>query len=218
MITVAAAVAQIVKGSPVLEEGLASGILNLSAVARAVHPQVEAVARKPVGEGAIVMALSRLAPRLSRRTSEARKMARQIRDLTVRSNITEYTFHNSPTALRCVTKLLAEVQRGAAPFATFTQGAHELTVMVTPDLEPAVERAFSGEKRIARLPHLAALGIHHTPKVVEMPGVYYAILKQLMWGNINAVELVSTYTELVIILDKRDVDRAFATLKTFFWP
>jgi hypothetical protein len=219
MITVAAAVAQIVKGSPVLEEGLASGILNLSAVARALHPQVEALARKPVGEGAIVVALSRLAPRLTRRTAEARRLARQIRDLTVRSNITEYTFPNSPTSLKRVSALLKEVQKGGgAPFATFTQGAHELTVLVTPDLEPAVEKAFAGERRIARLPNLAAIGIHHTPKVVEMPGVYYAILKQLMWGHINAVELVSTYTELVIILDKRDVDRAFATLKCFFWP
>lgn len=50
------------------------------------------------------------------------------------------------------------------------------------------------------------------------PGVYYSILKQLMWGGINVVELVSTYTELILVLEKRHVDRAFAILKSCFWP
>ena len=218
MITIASAVQEIVRGSPVLEEGLASGILNLSAVARAIRPQVEALAHKSAAEGAVVVALSRLAPRLGPRAADARKVARHIRDLTVRSNITEYTFQNSAALLACQRRLLAEAHRVGDPFVTFTQGAHEMTVMVHGALEPLVERVFAGEKRLARLTRLAAVGIHHTPKVVGMPGVYYSILKQLMWGNINVVELVSTYTELILVLDTRDVDRAFTILKAYFWP
>ena len=218
MISIASAVEKVVRGSPVLEEGLASGILNLSAVARTIRPQVEAFAHKGVAEGAVIMALSRLAPRLTIRSTEARKVARYIRDLTVRSNITEYTFHNSSTILACQRRLLTEAHRAGDPFITFTQGAHEMTVMVNGGLETLVERAFTGERRLARLPNLAAVGIHHTPKVVNIPGVYYTILKQLMWGGINIVELVSTYTELVLVLEKRDVDRAFTILKSYFWP
>jgi len=218
MITIASAVEKIVRDSPVLEEGLASGILNLSAAARAIRPQVEAEAHKGVAEGAVIMALSRLAPRLAIRATDPRKVARQIRDVTVRSNITEYTFHNSDTLLACQRKLLAAIHGAGDPFVTFTQGAHEMTVMVHGGLEPLVEKAFAGEKRLARLAHLAAVGIHHTPKVVDMPGVYYSILKQLMWGGINVVELVSTYTELILVLNKRDVDRAFSILKSYLWP
>ena len=59
---------------------------------------------------------------------------------------------------------------------------------------------------------------HLDPKAVGTPGVFYGILKQFMWGNINVVEIVSTYTEFIIILKKRDVDRAFSVLKTYFWP
>lgn len=218
MITIASAVEQIVQGSPVLEEGLASGILNLSAVARTIRPQVEALSHKRVAAGAVVMALSRLAPRLGGKAADARKLARYIRDVTVRSNITEFTFQNSATVMACQRRLLAEVQGQVDPFVTFTQGVHETTVMVHRDLEPAVERVFAKEKRIARLTRLAAVGIHHTAKVVDTPGVYYAILKQLMWGNINVVELVSTYTELIIVLETQDVDRAFTILKTYLWP
>ncbi len=218
MITVAAVVETIVRGSPVLEEGLASGILNLSAVARLVRPQVELEARKPVGEGTIVVALSRLAGRLARKTSNPKKVGRQIQDVTVRSDITEFTFQNSPTVLGCQTALLAEVRGVGHAFATFTHGVHEMTVMVNSGLEPLVERIFERERRVARLRDLAAVGIHYTPRVVGMPGVYYSILKQLLWAGINVVELVSTYTELIIVLEKREVDRAFSILKAYFWP
>lgn len=218
MITVAAAVENIVRGSPVLEEGLVSGILNLSAVARAIRPQVEAEARKPVGEGAVIVALSRLSGRLARKASTPKKVGRQIQDVTVRSDITEFTFQHSPTILRCQTALLAEVRGEGHAFVTFTHGVHEMTVMVNAGLEPLVERVFEKERRVARLQNLAAVGIHYTPRIVDMPGVYYSILKQLMWGGINVVELVSTYTELTIVLEKRDVDRAFSILKAYFWP
>jgi len=218
MITIASAVEKIVRESPVLEEGLASGILNLSAAARVIRPQVEAEARKSVAEGAVIMALSRLAPRLAIRAAGPRRVARQIRDVTVRSNITEYTFHSSGGLLACQRRLLADVHGVGDAFVTFTQGPHEMTVMISGGLEPLVEKAFAGERRLARLTHLAAVGIHHTPKVVEMPGVYYSILKQLMWGGINVVELVSTYTELILVLNQRDVDRAFAILKSYLWP
>ncbi len=218
MITIASAVDEIVHGSPVLEEGLASGILNLSAVARTIRPQVEALTHKKVAASAVVMALSRLAPRLGVKAVDARKLARHIRDVTVRSNITEFTFQNSSTMMACQRRLLAEAHGAPDAFVTFTQGVHETTVMVHRDLEPMVEKVFAGEKRLARLARLSAVGIHHTAKVVDTPGVYYAILKQLMWGNINVVELVSTYTELILVLETQDVDRAFTILKTYFWP
>jgi hypothetical protein len=218
MTTVAASVDRIVRGSSVLSEGLTTGILNLSAVARSIRRQVEAECGKKVAEGAVIMALSRLAPRLAVKASDPRRVARLVRDVTVRSNIIEYTFQNSGTLLACQRKLLVEAHGAGDPFVTFTQGAHEMTVMVNGDLDALVQKVFAGERRLARLPNLAAVGIHYTPKVVDLPGVYYSVLQRLMWGGINIVELVSTYTELALVLDKRDVDRAFAILTRHFWP
>jgi hypothetical protein len=218
MITVAAAVERIVKGSPLLEEGLGAGLLNLSAAARAIRPQVEAAAMKPVSESAVIMALSRLAPRLMRRSADPRKLARQIRDVTVRSDISEFTYQNSDTILEGQRRMLAAVQGSAEAFVTFTRGVHELTVMASASLEPLVEKAFAKEKRVSRLHDLAAVGIHLDPRAVGTPGVFYGILKQFMWGDINVVEIVSTYTEFTLILKKRDVDRAFTLLKNYFWP
>ncbi|MBP1691411.1 MAG: aspartate kinase [Bacteroidetes bacterium] len=218
MITIAAAVEKVVHDMPLLEECLAEGIVNLSAVARAIRPRVESTIMKKAGNAALVMALRRLAPRLKRKAADPRGILRLIRDITVRSNITEFTFRNSDTILQCQVRLLQKLRGQGENFITCTQGVHEMTVMVHADFEGIVEKVFHGEKRVSRVKNLAALGIHLTPKVVEVPGVYYAILKQLTWAGINVVEVVSTMTELTLMLEKKNVERAFLVLKQQLWP
>ncbi|MBI3366167.1 hypothetical protein HY041_00875 [Candidatus Roizmanbacteria bacterium] len=39
------------------------------------------------------------------------------------------------------------------------------------------------------------------------------LLKSLAWMGINVIEVVSSYTELTIVLENKDVDRAFSVLK-----
>jgi aspartokinase len=218
MQTIAAAVEKVVHESPVIEECLAAGIVNLSALARVIRSRVEAEIKKNAGEAALIMALRRLVPHLERRKWDPHKLLRLVRDITVRSNITEFTFQNSDTILQCQARLLEKIRGHGDHFVTCSQGVHEMTIMVHADLERVVEKVFHSERRVSRLTHLAAVGIHLTPKVVSIPGVYYAILRQLTWSDINVVEVVSTMTELTLILEKKHVDKAFLVLKQFLWP
>ena len=50
MITIAEAVQQIVKTSPLLAEGMSRGLLNVSAVARSIVPKVNEYTKKEVSE------------------------------------------------------------------------------------------------------------------------------------------------------------------------
>jgi aspartokinase len=218
MQTIAAVVEKVVRESPLIEECLAAGLVNLSALARTIRPQVESELMKKAGTAALVMALRRLAPQLERKAGDPRGILRLIRDITVRSNITEFTFRNSDTILQCQVRLLQSIRGEGDHFITCTQGVHEMTVMVHTDYESVVEKIFHEERRVSKVKNLAALGIHLTPKVVEVPGVYYAILKQLTWSGINVVEVVSTMTELTLLLEKKNVEQAFVVLKKHLWP
>ena len=60
---------------------------------------------------------------------------------------------------------------------------------------------------------LSAITIILPKEAVFVPGVYYSVLKALAWEGINFVEVVSSYTELTIILQNSNVDRAFSVLK-----
>ena len=71
------------------------------------------------------------------------------------------------------------------------------------DLEAAVQRIFKGERLISRYDGLSAIILRLTPQTVSAPGIYYLILKLLAWEDINVTEVVSTYTEFIILLDGR---------------
>lgn len=57
MKTIAATVSQYVKNKPYLASALSDGIINLTSLARKIHPDIEAMMNKPINQGAIIMSL-----------------------------------------------------------------------------------------------------------------------------------------------------------------
>ena len=218
MVTVAAVVEQIVRESSFLEEGLATGILNLSALARRMRPEVERALHKSASAASIMMALKRLSPRVAAKSAATVKLLRQMRDLTVRSNLVEFTFRSSPTVLERQRELLHTMAKERDVFLTFTQGVYEVTLIASAKLAKRIEEVFASERLVSKLDGLSAIVISLPSRTVSVPGVHYTLLKQLAFHDLNVVEVVSTYRELTFVLAKDDVDRAFTVLTRFLWP
>jgi hypothetical protein len=218
VIAIATVVETIIRESPFLEEGIVTGIVNLSALARRLRPQVESELQKEVSDAAVMMALKRLAPDIAARDVAIVKLLRQMRDLTVRSNLVEFTFRSSPTLLESQRKLLHAIGKETDAFLTYTQGVFEVTLIASAKLAARVEEVFHAETVLSRLANLSAIIIALPTRCVKVPGVHYMLLKQLAFHDLNVVEVVSTYSELTMVLAKDDVDRAFSILKRFLWP
>ncbi len=217
MLTTTEAIDRIVTHAPFFEEGLRDGLLNLSAVARRLRPDVEHRLARPVSEAAILMGLRRIAARLRRRPRPLGTVLRNIGDLTLRSDLVEFTFQTSPTILDHKRRLLAAMAKRRDTFVAITQGVSEVTLIVSASAAADVVRLFAREREVARLDDLSSITVRLPEKAVGIPGVHYSILKQLAWHDINVVEVVSTYTELSIVLADADVERAFVVLKGFLW-
>lgn len=210
MISVSDALNEIITSYPLIEEGLSRGIINYSAFAREVKPRIEKQLYKPVSEGAIIMALKRISEGLIKERSN--QVDINLTDLTVRSNLTEFTFTNSGSLADKQRKLFNQMEDKKDVLCAVSQGIRETTFITSADASLAVEKIFSNETRIAKIVHLSSITIHLPEETVEIPGIYYQILKMLAWEKINIVEVISTYTELTIVLDNKDVDRAFSVL------
>jgi hypothetical protein len=215
MITVSEEIEKIVLGSHLLEEGLSQGIINLSALSRKIKPQIDSALMKNVSESAILMALKRFTLRVKSKEKEPLNVLKNKADITVRSNLSEFTFLKSDSILERKKKLLEEVKEIKESFITFTQGVFETTIIISADLTKTVENIFKKEKTLSTINNLSAITIKLSPEIIYTPGVYYSILKQLAWKNINVVEVVSTYTEFTIILKKEYIDLSFSILLNF---
>lgn len=212
MITVPGVIEHIIKRSPYLEEALSSGIINLSSLARQIQPEIQQKLLKEIQIGAIVMGLKRMEKKLSVKQNQIQPLLKNLGDLTVKSNLLEMTFTNSPTLLNQISKLLKKVDKEKGSFFTFTEGVFETTLIINANSENQVKEIFKEEELISHFEHLSAVTINLSQETVQTPGVYNAILKSLAWEGINIIEIISSFTELTIIVDNQSVDRALKTL------
>lgn len=210
MISISDALSEIIQNQPFIEEGLSRGIINYSAYAREIRPEIEKKLYKSVKEGAIVMALKRISEKLAR--SEPQNKL-NLTNLTVRSNLTELTINNSESLIDKQRELFNQISKEKDVFCAVSQGIRETTFISDSKARSAIEKIFSTENMLSVIKNLSSITIHLPREVVETPGVYYQILKMLAWEKINVVEVISTYTELTIVFEDKNVDKAFSTLK-----
>jgi len=216
MLTIAEAVAKIIRKSPHLEESLALGIINHSALARLIKPEVERESVKKVQLGAIVVALGRLARRIKMKAGKPREIFVRTPELILRLNLFEVTYANSETLLIKQRKLAAKLSTRHYALLTFTRGLQETTIIASRELREKILAEFKGEKMISQIARLAGVTVILPKGAALIPGVYSYILKALAWEGINVVEVVSTLNEFTIILEDRNIAAAFSIIKNLF--
>lgn len=210
--TIPKIVADIIKQTPFLEEAISLKIINLSSLARNLYPEINKKLPGKISMDAIIMALKRIEDK-NQYHSLNQFHEINISNLTVRTKLTEFTFINSPYLTEEQEKIIAIANKDKSSFITFTHGVFETTFIISSNLATEIEKIFQNEKLIFKLSNLSAITILLPKKAVQQPGLYYQILKKLAWENINIVEVISSMTELTIILDQENIDKAFSVLK-----
>lgn len=214
MIKIAEVVAQLVQQSPFLTEALAEGLINSSALARRFQPEVEKALGKPVQTGAILMAINRMptAGALAPAEKTLRQFFRKLSDISVRSNLSDYTYLHSDTLLNKQVRLLAVISKHPKAFYSFSQGVSETTILIPGFLEPQMESIFKGERLLEKEKDLSAITLMLPAENRALYGIYYYIMKELAWHGINVVEVISTSNEFTLVVTDQDLDQAFSVL------
>ncbi len=213
MQTIPNAVEEVIKKKPFLEGALVEGLINLSALARELKPEIEKRVGREVNDSAVIMALNRLVPRLELvSTMKFKRVVENMGDIIVRSNLVDYAFVNSPTLYDRQAVLLETVRKTQDLFCTFSQGIYETTLVVSRSIAGDVDRIFAQEQRIARTGDLSSITVKLPSENTVCPGVYYYIFKELAWDSINIAEVISTTNEFTVVVSDEDIHRAFTIL------
>jgi hypothetical protein len=158
------------------------------------------------------MALSRLQKR-EEKTGLQRTTYRFNR-VALRTGLVTCTFGKSREAHAGVQRLYAAVHaRGG--YMTVAEGTGQITIIV--DAEHAGKvRQIVGQKPQYQHDHVASVSVAFDERYLDIPGLIYIVLQQLMFLNINIIEVSSTYTELSIYVREEDVKLAFEALESLF--
>jgi len=214
MKTVSNCVEDILITQPYLEEALSRNIINFSALALELVEPISKMLKKDVKPGAIMMALRRYNPPVSLGNSiKMKRVIQNLGDITVRSNLTDFTVKNSTTLIDNHAKILERINKEEKLFYAFTRGIHESNIVVSSSLKDFVNTHLENEIFIAIQENLSAISINLPQDNSKIAGLYYHFFKRLAWEGIVLYEVLSTTNEFTILVEDEFVDKAFAAIK-----
>lgn len=214
MITISEAVKDLLTQLPFLEEALSDNLVNVSSLARKLLPDIEKKLKKPVKEGAVIMAINRLAPNYYHKINIGIKdFVTHLGDFTVRSDLVDYTYANTESLRKKQSIILNQLENQSGVFYTFSQGVNETTIIVSDSQETLMDELFKTEILISKKTDLATITMGLPVENTEISGFYYFILKNLAWEGVNIMDVISTTNEFTIVVKEEDITRAFSILR-----
>lgn len=213
MSTISKITEDIINRSPFLREAMTENLINISALARKVRPEIEKTVGKEVKEGAIVMAIKRMTPGVYHRLDvRINNVIGGIGDFLVRSDLADFTFENSDSLREAQYELIRKIGDDTDAFFTLSRGITETTYILNTKYAEDLKRAFARERLKAHNQDLSSITVKLPETNTETYGVYYYIMKHLAWEGINIEQVVSTANEFTAIVNSNDIDQAFKIL------
>ena len=215
MIKISDALNDIVNGNAFLEMGLAEKIFNLTQLAQFLKPIVEAKTKKEIQVPALVMSLSRLQKNRYQYKPDPQKNFR-IKNIDMYSDLSTVTLYKTHDVRDLINEIFPII-RTKKGFFELSESAQEVTIIFPAEfLALVLEKIPKATVKFQKSP-LTGLRIRFDEKSYETPGMVQFILQKIYLQGINVVELSSTYTELVLYFESKDIKLAFETLHDGFF-
>lgn len=208
MVTIAHLTEKLVRDKPFIQEALSRGIINYGALADELMKDVEKELGKKVKHSTVMMALRRYKEKLSK--TKMNKVKFVDSDITIKSNLFEMTIDKK--MINVIPKLYEIVDNSKGDMITITEGIHEITIISNEKYQKDFEKIFNKNKIII-IPKLSSLTIKLPKRANETIGLFYQATRALAWENIPVTEIVSTLTELTLIMEEKYTAKAFDCIK-----
>ncbi len=214
MITVTAALQELLEENDLIPFGVPFELINVSALARKLQPQVEAHIKKPVKHGTLVVCLTRILARSN--FDENTPPSVLLENFSIQSGLMAITYPKTPQTLRSLERIYQDIEFSQASFFAFTHGIGEITIVVQKRLFAKIQQAFKDQTPKFVVDNVGSLSVQFSEKYIKTPNVIFAILSAFASKRLNIVEVASTLTELTVILREDDLNLGLQQLRKRF--
>jgi aspartokinase len=207
---VSRAVHDLLLSKPVLLIALSMGVVNYSALARALKGEVERRLGREVSEAAVKVALIRLREQLS--TSLAGESILKV----VAESATTLVDDVGLVTVRASDPLaLASLLSGVrARLLQITQGVNTLTIVTDSEVLEGLLRKVNPRTVEAVYKEQAAVILVSPREIITTPGVMAYLTTLLALNGINITQVISTHTDTLFILGRNEAIEAYSLLRS----
>lgn len=191
-----------------LQDSLQRGYANLSAMARFLRPTVERLVGDKVSLDTIVTTLKRLRGAYTTIPfSVAYVIAKST--VNVRTDVARLSLKRSAKLLKVSRNMVSRYQKG---FVQVLEGLSTITLVYDSSLHEKIVSNFLSKDIIYENANMAAIIVKSPKEISSTPGCIATILQQISRRGINVDEIISCYTDTIIVIEPNDVGRAFESL------
>ncbi|HID05503.1 MAG TPA: ACT domain-containing protein [Aigarchaeota archaeon] len=170
-----------------------------------MKPRVEALVGDDVELETIVTSLKRLRGRYNITPAPVAKIISQS-TVNLRTDLSKLSLKRNANT-RTAVRLLMSRYRGR--FLQVLEGVSSMTIIYENKLHERIKRSFQRSQIVAEETNLAALTIISPKEISTTPGCINAILQRLARRGINVEEVVSCYTDTILVIKLIDCGKAF---------
>ena len=212
MVTISHLVKKYVNERPFLQEAVSRGIINYANLADEMTDYIEKELKKKVKQMAVVMALRRYSEELGKK--EPKKLEFNFHSqIVMKTDIIDIAVIKSPGLFKKLERLYGAIDYERGDTLNVIHGSKEVAIIAPRAHKKDVFRII-GKQEIFNIEEgLVSLSLTFSKEFLYTPGVIARVLRHLAWENVNVYEVVSTNTELTIIIHKDDSVRAYEKLQ-----
>jgi len=201
----------IVSDNLFLEDSLYNEYLNLSSFALYILPRVEQMTKKEVTIWSIKIALSRISKEKQKSIPYKRICSDNI---FVKKNISLISLNNTINSNKLISKLHSINLWEDKNYFWVIQWVNEIDIIYSKNLKSWIDDILCNHNIKLKIDNLWAIWIHLDEELLNTMWVIYNLTKKLAFYNINIVNILSTYTEIVFVIKEKDIKKAFEVLMT----
>jgi len=212
MVTISHLVKKIISEKPFLQEALSQKIVSYGNLAEQIIPKIESELGKKVKHSAVVMSLRRYADEIET-MSEKPAQFNFRSEIVVKTNICDISLFKSPSLMSKIKNLYSMVNFEKGDTLNIILGDNEISIVTNEKHMEKLLKFLKGDKIINKESNLVSLTMRFSDDFIHTPGVIFTVVRNMAWENINMFEIVSTLTELTLILKQKDSTRAYEVLQ-----
>ena len=209
MISIKECVDVIVSDNLFLEDSLYNEYLNLSSFALYILPRIEQMTKKEVTIWSIKIALSRIAKE-KQNSIPYKKICSD--NIFVKKNISLISLNNTVNSNKLISKLHSINLWEDKNYFWVIQWVNEIDIIYSKNLKSWIEDILCNHNVKLKIDNLWAIWIHLDEELLNTMWVIYNLTKKLAFYNINIINILSTYTEIVFVIKEKDIKKAFEVL------
>ena len=213
MVTVSHLVKHLIKDKPFLQEALANKLISYGNLAEQIIPKIEEELSKKVKHSAVVMALRRYSDELEKEHKSVSSFNYKS-EIIMKTNICDVCVSRTPALMAKLKKLYEMVDFDKGDTLDVILGNFEVSIVTNEKYKEKFLKFLKGEKILTKESDLVALTMRFSDDFIHTPGVIFTTIRKLAWENINIFEIISTLSELTLILREKDSMKAYEALQS----